>query len=71
MVASNEESLKVPVPEVVQIEKVALPPNVPAVVDVLPAQMVASGPALTVAMGFTVSAVECMLSQPLTVVKLS
>ncbi len=47
-------SLKVPVPEVDQVEDVALPPRLPAKVMVDPAQTAASTPALTVAIGLIV-----------------
>ena len=51
---SDEVLLKVPVPEVNQVEEVALPPRVPESVCVVPEQMVASFPALTVAEGLMV-----------------
>ena len=52
---SDAELLKVPVPEVVQVEEVALPPRVPDNAYMLPEQIVASTPALTVAAGLIVS----------------
>ena len=47
-------SLKVPVPEVVQVNELAPPPIAPANVFVSELQIVASAPALAVALGLTV-----------------
>ena len=47
--------LKVPVPEVVHVDEVALPPRLPASVKVVPEHMDASTPAFTVAPGLIVS----------------
>ena len=48
-------SSKVPLPDLVQVELLALPPRVPDKVWVLPAHIVASIPAPTVAIGLIVS----------------
>jgi hypothetical protein len=52
--------LKVPVPEVVQVEDVAAPLRVPAKVYVLPEQIVASLPALVIAPGLIVSTIASL-----------
>ena len=54
---SSVVSLKVPVPEVVHAEEVALPPLVPASVYVLPWQIAASAPAFAVAALLIVSTI--------------
>ena len=57
---SDVASLNVPVPDVVQVEEVALPPRVPDKVCVEPEQMVASMPALTVAAGLIVNTIASL-----------
>ena len=58
MALSRVALSNVPVPELAQKELVALAPLIPASVYVLPAQMVASGPALAVVPGLIVKTIE-------------
>ena len=55
--------LNVPVPDVVQVLLAALPPRVPDKVWVLPEHIVASIPALTVAVGFIVSTIASLTAE--------
>ena len=55
--------LNVPVPDVVQVLLAALPPRVPERVWVLPKHIVASTPALTVAIGLIVNTIASFTAE--------
>jgi hypothetical protein len=63
MAASRESLLNVPVPEVVQRDEMALPPLEPDTAYVLPAQIVASAPALQVAAGWAATVTESLTEE--------